>query len=93
MIRWVIDMARASPWYGYKKIAIMCRRAGQPVKNRQAYRVMAEAGPDAAHLASAMKDMIQSRAINMAGQAPGAPRTRWPGRAAGGWQTAGKAAK
>jgi len=42
--RWVIAMARANPWYGYKKIAIMCRRADQPVKNRQAYRVMAEAG-------------------------------------------------
>jgi putative transposase len=44
VFRWVLAMATANPWYGYKKIAIMCRRAGQRVKNRQAYRVMAEFG-------------------------------------------------
>jgi transposase InsO family protein len=38
--QWVLAMARANPWYGYKRIAVMCRREGQPVKNRQAYRVM-----------------------------------------------------
>jgi len=42
--RWVMDMALANPWYGYKKIAVMCRRAGQRVKNRQAYQVMEELG-------------------------------------------------
>ena len=36
----VLIMARANPWYGYKRIAVMCRRAGQGVKNRDAYRVM-----------------------------------------------------
>lgn len=36
----VVRMARDNPWYGYKRIAVMCRRAGQAVKNRQAYRVM-----------------------------------------------------
>jgi len=36
----VVTMATANPWYGYKRIAVMCRRAGQPVKNRQAYWVM-----------------------------------------------------
>jgi putative transposase len=41
---WVADMAKANPWYGYKRIAVMCRRAGQPVTNRQAYRVMADLG-------------------------------------------------
>jgi transposase InsO family protein len=35
-------MATANPWYGYKRIAVMCRRAGTPVNNRQAYRVMRE---------------------------------------------------
>jgi putative transposase len=40
VVQWVLDMALANPWYGYKKIAIMCRRAGQRVKNRQAYQVM-----------------------------------------------------
>ena len=41
---WVRRMAIANPWYGYKRIAVMCRRAGQPVTNRQAYRVMKDAG-------------------------------------------------
>ena len=40
VMRWVVEMAMANPWYGYKKIAIMCRRAGQRVNTRQAYRVM-----------------------------------------------------
>jgi len=40
VVRWVANMALANPWYGYKRIAIMCRRAGQRVKNRQAYQVM-----------------------------------------------------
>lgn len=36
----VLAMAQANPWYGYKRIAVMCRREGQAVKNRDAYRVM-----------------------------------------------------
>ena len=36
----VVAMATANPWYGYKRIAVMCRRAGQKVTNRQCYRVM-----------------------------------------------------
>ncbi len=36
----VITMATDNPWYGYKRIAVMCRRAGQAVKDRVAYRVM-----------------------------------------------------
>ena len=38
--RCVLEMAQANPWYGYKRIAVMCRRAGNRVKNREAYRVM-----------------------------------------------------
>jgi putative transposase len=38
----VVEMAVNNPWYGYKRIAVMCRRAGQAVKDRQAYRVMRE---------------------------------------------------
>ena len=41
---WVVTMARTNPWYGYKRIAMMCRRADQPVTNRQAYRVMKKHG-------------------------------------------------
>jgi hypothetical protein len=33
-------MATDNPWYGYKRIAVMCRRAGCAVKNREAYVVM-----------------------------------------------------
>lgn len=40
----VVNMAVENPWYGYKRIAVMCRRAGQVVKDRQAYRVMKDHG-------------------------------------------------
>jgi transposase InsO family protein len=40
VVRWVVQMAQANPWYGYKRIAVMCRRAGRRVNTRQAYRVM-----------------------------------------------------
>ena len=40
----VIAMARANPWYGYKRIAVMCRRTGQAVQDRHAYAVMSAEG-------------------------------------------------
>jgi transposase InsO family protein len=40
----VIAMAMTNPWYGYKRIAVMCRRVGQAVQDRHAYVVMREAG-------------------------------------------------
>lgn len=40
----VVTMAREDPWYGYKRIAVMCRRCGVGVKNREAYQVMREEG-------------------------------------------------
>jgi transposase InsO family protein len=36
----VIRMAEENPWYGYKKMAVICRRAGIEVTDRQTYRVM-----------------------------------------------------
>lgn len=33
-------MATDNPWYGYKRIAVMCRRDGIAVTDRQVYRVM-----------------------------------------------------
>ena len=42
----VLAMAKANPWYGYKRIAVMCRREAErhpcrpSVTNRQCYRVM-----------------------------------------------------
>lgn len=40
----VATMATTNPWYGYKRIAVMCRRAGQAVTNRQCYQVMKRHG-------------------------------------------------
>jgi len=40
----IITMALANPWYGYKRIAVMCRRAGHAVKDRYAYAVMRHEG-------------------------------------------------
>lgn len=36
----VVNMATTNPWYGYHRIAVMCRRDGSAVKDRQAYAVM-----------------------------------------------------
>jgi len=40
----VVKMAEDNPWYGYKRIAVMCRRDEVAVTNRQAYRVMKKNG-------------------------------------------------
>ena len=40
----VVAMAEANPWYGYKRIALMCRRSGCGVTDRQVYRVMRDQG-------------------------------------------------
>jgi putative transposase len=42
IVDWVVNMATENPWYGYRRIAVMCRRSDQPVKDRQAYLVMKE---------------------------------------------------
>ena len=44
VVAWIVTMATRNPWYGYKRIAVMCRRAGQDITNRQAYRVMKRHG-------------------------------------------------
>lgn len=36
----VVKMATDNPWYGYKRIAVMCRREDSLVTDRQAYGVM-----------------------------------------------------
>src|SRR5690606_36067233 len=38
------QLAEQYPWWGYKRIAIIARRLGIGVSNKQAYRVMKEAG-------------------------------------------------
>jgi putative transposase len=40
----VVTMATDNPWYGYKRIAVMCRRADQGVKDREVYTVMRDRG-------------------------------------------------
>ena len=44
VVQAVVAMATTNPWYGYKRIAVMCRRAGQAVKDREAYVVMKDHG-------------------------------------------------
>ena len=39
----VTTVAESNPWYGYKRVAIVCRRLGLGVPNRPAYRVMKKA--------------------------------------------------
>lgn len=50
----VVQMAGDNPWYGYQRIAVMCRRADWPVTDRAAYSVMAE------------HDLLQKRRCNQA---------------------------
>ncbi|MGD9648000.1 MAG: hypothetical protein AB7U73_19970 [Pirellulales bacterium] len=45
VVQAVVEMATANPWYGYKRIAVMCRRAGAAVKDREAYLVMRDGKP------------------------------------------------
>jgi putative transposase len=40
----VVTMATDNPWYGCKKIAVMCRRAGKAVTDRDAFTVMRDNG-------------------------------------------------
>jgi len=40
----VETVARAFPWYGYKKIALICQRLDEPIAVRKVYRIMKEAG-------------------------------------------------
>jgi transposase InsO family protein len=40
VVQAVVTMATDNPWYGYKRIAVMCRRAAQAVKDRAAYIIM-----------------------------------------------------
>lgn len=44
MVDAIMQMATNNPWYGYQKIAVMCRRADWPVTDRVVYRVMADHG-------------------------------------------------
>lgn len=44
IVQIVVEMATENPWYGYRRIAVMCRRAGHAVKDRQAYTVMRRHG-------------------------------------------------
>lgn len=44
VVQAVVAMATVNPWHGYKRIAVMCRREGMAVTDRQAYRVMKDHG-------------------------------------------------
>lgn len=36
----IVQMATNNPWYGYQRIAVMCRRSGTRVNNREVYQIM-----------------------------------------------------
>jgi putative transposase len=40
IVETVIHMATENPWYGYQRIAVMCRRLPEAVSDEDAYRVM-----------------------------------------------------
>lgn len=40
----VETVAKACPWYGYKKIRLICDRLDEPIPRRKVYRIMKEAG-------------------------------------------------
>lgn len=40
----VLTVAQAFPWYGYKKIELICQRLDEPVPRRRVYRILKEAG-------------------------------------------------
>jgi len=40
----VQTVARAFPWYGYTKIALICERLDEPIAVRKVYRIMKDAG-------------------------------------------------
>lgn len=40
IVETVVNMATENPWYGYQRIAVMCRRLPEAVSDEDAYRVM-----------------------------------------------------
>jgi hypothetical protein len=55
--RYVVEtVARACPWYGYKKIVLICERLDESIPRRKVYRIMKEA-----HLLHQRKRRIEER--------------------------------
>ena len=44
IVETVVKMATDNPWYGYQRIAVMCRRLPEAVSDQDAYRVMRQHG-------------------------------------------------
>ena len=44
IVQTVVKMATENPWYGYQRIAVMCRRLPEAVGDEDAYRVMRQHG-------------------------------------------------
>ena len=53
----VETVAKAFPWYGYKKIVLICRRLDEAIPRRKVYRIMKAAG-----LLQQRKKRIEARA-------------------------------
>ena len=61
VVQAVVTMATDNPWYGYKRIAVMCRRAGHAVKDREAYVVMRD------HRCCKSRGSVQPNSIRLHG--------------------------
>ncbi len=72
----VVTVARSFPWYGYKKIALICERLAEPIPYRKVYRIMREAG-----LLHQRKKRLEERArqeaIRLYQLLPKAPNELW----------------
>jgi transposase InsO family protein len=44
VVQMVVKMSTENPWYGYQRIAVMCRRIPEAVTNEEAYQVMRQHG-------------------------------------------------
>lgn len=69
----VVETATRCPWYGYKKIAVICRREGHAVTDREAYKVMRDHGlllkpiarPAELHQAAKLFELLPQKANDL----------------------------
>ena len=71
----VVKMAEDNPWYGYKRIAVMCRRAKLKVSNRQVYNVMKDR--DLLHKKKLCRDAELHQTAKLYELLPNGPNDLW----------------
>ena len=68
-------MAEENPWYGYKRIAVMCRRDEVKVSDRQVYRLFKE--HDLLHLKKKIRDAELHQTSKLYELLPTGPNGLW----------------